>query len=75
MTIKKKEAQTRVTVDLTGPEGNAFVLLGYANSWGEQLGLSEEERDEIHDDMTSSDYDHLVSVLDSHFGGFIDFLT
>ena len=28
-------------IDLTGPEGNAFVLIGYAQTWGRQLGYSE----------------------------------
>jgi hypothetical protein len=40
MTIASKaEMQERpIEIDLTGPEGNAFVLIGYAKQWFKQLG-------------------------------------
>ena len=34
MSIKYKKIKTGpVEIDLTGPDGNAFVLLGTANKW------------------------------------------
>lgn len=57
-----------IEIDLTGPEGNAFVLMGYAQKWAKQLGL---DRVEILADMQSGDYDHLISVLEKHFGDYI----
>lgn len=68
--IKSKSMQPArpIEIDLTGPEGNAFVLMGYAQKWAKQLGL---DRAEILADMQSGDYDHLISVLEKHFGDYI----
>jgi len=57
-----------IEIDLTGPEGNAFVLLGYASKFAKQLGLDSKA---IQEDMMSSDYEHLVKVFDQHFGTFV----
>lgn len=52
-------------LDLAGPEGNAFCLLGIAKTWALQLGLDYKA---IQKDMQSSDYPHLVEVFEEHFG-------
>ena len=57
-----------VIIDLTGPDGNAYVLLGYAKSYAKQLGL---DFDKIRDEMTSSDYENLIQVFDKYFGSFV----
>jgi hypothetical protein len=57
-----------ITLDLTGPEGNAFVLLVYAKRLGSQLGL---DSDAIVAEMMSSDYEHLVEVFDREFGDLV----
>ena len=57
-----------VIIDTTGPDGNAFVLLGYARSYAKQLGL---DGDAIIKDMMSDDYEHLLQVFDKHFGSFV----
>ena len=67
MTIKKAKKKG-IEIDLTGPQGNAFVLLGYAENLGKQLGLNVKK---ITEDMTKSDYEHLVEVFDEHFGDFV----
>jgi hypothetical protein len=71
--IKKKVTKRsgRIEVDLTGPEGNAYALLGYASRWCDQLGLNYQE---ISKEMTSGDYENLVQVLDKHFGKYVTFL-
>ena len=56
-------------IDLTGPEGNAYCLLGYAKGYCKQLG---KDYDAIRKDMTSGDYEHLVEVFDREFGAFVD---
>ena len=69
MAIKdKSEMSSEITIDLTGPEGNAFVLLGYAKRYAKQLEL---DGDDIIKDMTSGDYEHLLDVFDSYFGNFV----
>lgn len=56
-------------IDLNGPEGNAYVLLGYARSYARQLGL---DADAITEEMRSSNYDNLIAVFDKYFGEIID---
>ena len=66
--IRKKQPKKEIIIDLTGPEGNAFVLLGYAKRFAKQLELNSEE---IISNMTSGDYEHLLEVFDKHFGDFV----
>lgn len=65
--IRAKEDRTPV-IDLTGPEGNAFVLMAYAQKWGRQLGFDTEE---IIAEMQSGDYENLVTVFDRFFGDYV----
>ena len=60
-----------IVIDLTGPDGNVFVLMGKAKGFARDLGL---DGDEIIKDMMSSDYEHAVKVFDSHFGDFVTIL-
>jgi len=66
--IVEKPKNGKIVVDLTGPEGNAFVLMGMAAKWSKQLGL---DPDEVQADMMSGDYEHLLSVVEKHFGDYI----
>ena len=67
--IRNKQARKGpIVIDLTGPDGNAFALLGYAKRFTKQLGL---EFDEISTEMTSGDYENLLEVFDKHFGEFV----
>ena len=68
ITSKKNKPTKAIEIDLTGPEGNAFVLIGYANKWAKQLGLDSKA---IQADMMSGDYDHLLSVMEKHFGDYV----
>ena len=68
MIREKKENKGPIVIDLTGPDGNAFVLLGKANAFAKQLGL---DGSAIQDEMTSGDYEHLLEVFDKNFGAFV----
>jgi hypothetical protein len=68
--IRQKDQSKPIVIDLTGPEGNAFCLLGYAKRWAADLGLN---YDKIRSDMTSGDYENLVQVMDKNFGSFVIF--
>jgi hypothetical protein len=67
--IRDKKQQSEIVIDLTGPQGNAFFLLGYARKLAKQLDF--EDVDGLIDDMQSSDYEHLIQVFDEHFGDFV----
>jgi hypothetical protein len=66
--IRAKTQQHYVVVDLTGPDGNAHVLLAYAKQWARYLGL---DGDAIRAEMTAGDYENLVQKFDDYFGEFV----
>ena len=74
MIKKKSERKGNIEIDLTGPEGNAFTLLGYAQKFGKQLNWDEAKQKAIMGDMRSGDYEHLVEAFDRQFGTFVTLL-
>jgi len=66
--IREKQPQSEIVIDLTGPDGNAFVLMGYAKSFAKQMGVDSKT---IIDEMMSGDYENLLEVFDKHFGDFV----
>ena len=66
--IKQKPQTTGNEIDLTGPKGNAFFLLGTATNLCKQLGYDSKP---VLDDMKSGDYENLLNVFDTHFGDFV----
>ena len=69
----EEKIDVRPEINLLGPEGNAFVLMGYADQWSRQMGFKSEKKDAIIKDMMSGDYEHLLSVLEEHFGEHVIF--
>ena len=63
-----KEKTGPVEIDLTGPDGNAFALMGYAKSLARQLNLDFKP---IQAEMMSGDYENLISVFEKNFGEFV----
>ncbi len=68
MIKSKSELSKDIEIDLTGPEGNAFILLGYASRFAKQLGFTEEESIKLREKMMSGDYENLIETFDDHFG-------
>lgn len=66
--IRAKQEPKEIVIDLTGPQGNAFYLLGTAKDFSHQLDLDWET---VHSEMTSGDYENLLEVFDSYFGSFV----
>jgi len=66
--IREKQPQQEIVIDLTGPQGNAFFLLGTAKNLAKQLGL---DGDDICEEMRASDYENLIQVFDKYFGDFV----
>jgi len=59
---KKKQ---KIEVDLTGPNGNAFYLIGLAKSLSDKLGLDAKS---IRAEMMNGNYDELIATFDKYFG-------
>ena len=63
----RREMNPQIEIDLSGPEGNAFVLLGYASRLGKQIyGL--EKTESILEEMKLSTYELLILTFDKYFG-------
>ena len=63
--IRKKIKKSQIEMDLTGPEGNVFVLIGTAMNLERQFGIDDEM---IKEQMMSGDYENAVQTFDKHFG-------
>jgi len=75
--VRELRQSRPIEIDLTGPDGNAFVLMGYAKKWAQQLGketlmlLHGVTWEEIQKDMMSGDYEHLLSIIEKYFGEYV----
>ena len=65
---KSEMSYRSVEIDLTGPDGNAYALMGYAKKFAKQLDLDSEE---IISNMMSGDYENLLTVFEENFGSFV----
>ena len=69
MAIISKDTTKKQVIDLTGPDGNAVVLLGTAIKLCKQIGL---DVTAVLDDLKGGDYEHLITRFDYHFGFIFD---
>jgi hypothetical protein len=51
-------------IDLRGPDGNAFYLMGMVRGWARQLDMDPAP---IIADMRSGDYAHLLTAMEEGF--------
>jgi hypothetical protein len=65
------ERPAKIQVDLTGPDGNAFVLLGMGKRWAKDLDI---DWDPIQEKAMSGDYENLLLTIDEAFGDYVDFI-
>jgi len=66
--IKKKVDNGKIEIDLTGPQGNAYYILGVAKNLCKQVGVDFKP---IMEEMTSGDYENLIKVFDDKFGSVV----
>jgi len=86
--IKSRNEMPRgpIEIDLSGPDGNVFVLMGMAKRFAKQLNLeiegldvleglgfseSQSAGDWIVDQMKSGDYENAIQVFDRYFGEYV----
>ena len=69
--IRKRQPKKEIIIDLTGPDGNANVLISLAQRLAIQLDYQPEERAQLTTEMMSGDYENLLQVFDKHFGHFV----
>ena len=71
MILNKKPKKTHLEIDLSGPQGNAFYLLGIVPSLGKQLGMDNFKIKCIQDEMKLSTYEMLIQTFDKYFGDYV----
>tara|TARA_R110000851_G_scaffold87173_2_gene189932 strand:- start:943 stop:1167 length:225 start_codon:yes stop_codon:yes gene_type:complete len=69
--IREKQQPKQIVIDLTGPNGNAFALIGLAQKLAKQLDYQPDERGELTTEMMGGDYEHLLEVFEKNFGDFV----
>ena len=71
MIVKKKE-KSKIEIDIDGPEGNAFHLLGVAKNLCKKLNMDFET---FHREACSDDYTNLIKTFDKYFGTIVTIAT
>lgn len=69
--INEKPRSGKIDIDLTGPDGNAFFLMGIASRINRDLDLGYDMENVIIPEMISGDYENLLSVMEKYFGDYI----
>ncbi len=72
MALIKSNPNQKPVMDLNGPDGNAFALLGTAHKLARQLRM--DNWPEIEAEMKSGNYRTLVKAFDKHFGSVVDLI-
>ena len=69
MMIREKTIRNeKPVIDLTGPDGNVFALMGYAKRWAKDLGL---DWSPIVTEMTQGDNEDAIKVIEKNFGDYV----
>lgn len=61
------ETKTKLKLKIVGTDGDAFALLGRASQVMKKERWPKEKRDEILEEATAGDYNHLLQTLLKHF--------
>lgn len=59
-------------IDLAGPDGNAYFLLGVARNYGRLFGWDRAKMEQVVTEMKSGDYENLIQTFDKYFGEMCD---
>jgi hypothetical protein len=62
-----------IYIDLNGPEGNAFYLIGLGKKLGRQLERDWTRVNNVVNEMMSGDYQNLLDVFVREYGDFVEF--
>tara|TARA_B100000029_G_scaffold215997_1_gene213852 strand:+ start:4034 stop:4261 length:228 start_codon:yes stop_codon:yes gene_type:complete len=71
MIKSKKYKNNGIEIDLTGPDGNAFVILGLAKRLCKEFGMTKTYEKDLLNEMMSGDYENLIQTFDKSFGSVV----
>ncbi len=63
------------TIDLQGPQGNAYALIGIAKSLGKQLAFPMDKTEGIVVDMMQGSYQNLLTVFEHNFCEYVQLIN
>ena len=69
--IRETKSKDEYVVDLDGPNGNAYALMGLAGSLATTGGYASDEIETMLTRMKSGDYKKLVKTFDEYFDGYV----
>lgn len=70
--LLKKENNPYIEVDLDGPNGNAFYLLGLVKKLNKNiLCMGEDENKKVCESLMTMDYNNLIQYIEDNFGAFV----
>jgi hypothetical protein len=70
--LPRRRKNLPIRIEISGPLGNAFAILGHAQNYGRQLGWSKEKINELVAKMKQGDYEHLVATFNEAFDGTVE---
>tara|TARA_Y100001963_G_C6725302_1_gene421167 strand:- start:855 stop:1091 length:237 start_codon:yes stop_codon:yes gene_type:complete len=65
---EKPRGPTPIEIDLNGPKGNAFYLLGLAQDLSKKMGHDKARTERILEEMKLYNYECLLNTFDREFG-------
>ncbi len=68
MIKSKLKTPKKLKIDLTGPQGNAYYILGVAKQLAKTLN---KDYQKIQKDMMVGDYDNLIKIFEREFGDIV----
>jgi hypothetical protein len=71
MALLQHKPSGKQTINLNGPDGNAWCILGTGQSMAQNLSI---DFVPISNEMMSGDYRHLVETFDKHFAKYVDLI-
>ena len=61
-------------IDLQGPSGNAFALMGYADDFLRQMGRRH-EFSALRTEMMAGDYNNLLRIFEENFSDYVELIN
>ena len=69
--IRAKKPEPHIVLDLTGPEGNAFYLIGVARKLATQFEYTKDKIESLTKDLMSGSYEDLILKFDNEFEEYV----
>ena len=63
-----RDSQLGVCIDISGPDGNVFAIMGAYKNYARQLKHSRQHQEKIIEEMMSGDYDNVLDIFERELG-------